>query len=205
MKTIKSIAIIAILFASQTLFAQDFEKQISAFSKSYEYEATSDYANAITTMKTVYDASSYEINIRLAWLSYMSGLFTESVTYYQKAIALMPMSIEAKFGIINPLAALGNWSQVQAQYEKILEIDAKNTTANYRLGMIFYGKKDYAKAITFFQKNVNLYPFTYDSLIMYAWSNFQLGKTREAKVLFNKCLLYNPTDASALEGLSLIK
>lgn len=205
MKTIKTIAILAIFFASQTLFAQDFEKQKTAFSKSYEYEATSDYANAITTMKTVYDASSYEINVRLAWLSYMSGLFTEAVTYYQKSIALMPMSIEAKFGIINPLAALGNWSQVQAQYEKILEIDAQNTTANYRLGMIYYGKKDYAKAIGFFQKNVNLYPFTYDSLIMYAWSNFQLGKTREAKVLFNKCLLYNPTDASALEGLSLIK
>jgi tetratricopeptide (TPR) repeat protein len=205
MKTIKSFTIIAILLLSQNIFAQDFEKQIPAFSKSYEYETSSDYASAINTLKTIYDANSYEINLRLAWLSYMSGLFTESVAYYQKSIALMPMSIEAKFGIINPLAALGNWTQVQTHYDKILEIDEKNTTANYRLGMIYYGKKDFTKAISYFQKNVNLYPFTYDSLIMFAWSNFQLGKTREAKILFNKCLLYNPTDASALEGLSLIK
>lgn len=205
MKTIKTIALLVILFVSQTTFAQDFEKLKTAFSKSYEYENSSDYTNAISTLKAVYDDNSYEVNIRLAWLSYMSGLFTESTAYYQKAINLMPMSIEARLGIVYPLAQIGNWTQVMAHYNKILEIDPQNATANYRLGMIYYGKKDYTKAIAFFQKNVNLYPFTYDSLIMFAWCNFQLGKTREAKLIFNKCLLYNPTDASALEGLSLIK
>jgi hypothetical protein len=40
---------------------------------------------------------------------------------------------------------------------------------------------------------------------MFAWTNLKLGKTREAKILFNKTLLYNPDDASAKEGLGLIK
>jgi hypothetical protein len=40
---------------------------------------------------------------------------------------------------------------------------------------------------------------------MLAWTNFKLGKTREAKILFNKALLYYPEDSSAKEGLALIK
>jgi cytochrome c-type biogenesis protein CcmH/NrfG len=73
------------------------------------------------------------------------------------------------------------------------------------MASIYYGRKDYAKAEKYLEKVVNLYPFDYDSMILYAWTNFQLGKLREAQVLFNKVLLNKPKDASALEGLSLIK
>jgi len=52
---------------------------------------------------------------------------------------------------------------------------------------------------------INLYPFDYDTMILYAWTNFKLGKLREAQVMFNKVLLNKPKDASAMEGLSLIK
>jgi len=40
---------------------------------------------------------------------------------------------------------------------------------------------------------------------MYAWSNLQLGKIREAEVLFNEVLIIDPYNQSALEGLELIK
>jgi Flp pilus assembly protein TadD len=51
---------------------------------------------------------------------------------------------------------------------------------------------------------VNLYPFDYDGLLMYAWSNLQIGKFKEAKILFNKVLMLSPNDKSALEGLAII-
>ena len=41
--------------------------------------------------------------------------------------------------------------------------------------------------------------------ILYAWTEFKLGKLREAQVLFNKVLLMRPKDTSALEGLLQIK
>mgnify|MGYP005847373345 CR=1 FL=1 len=44
---------------------------------------------------------------------------------------------------------------------------------------------------------VNLYPFNYYSVLMLGWTNYQLGKTKEAKILFQKALLYDPTSASA--------
>ena len=40
---------------------------------------------------------------------------------------------------------------------------------------------------------------------MFGWTNFRLGKLREAKVLFQKTLLYNPYDESAKLGLEKIK
>jgi len=176
-----------------------------AFSKSYQYEYRGNFADAITAIKAVYQEDSYEINVRLGWVTYLAGLFTESSAYYQKAIALKPYSIEAKLGYANPASALGNWDQVIAQYNDILGIDPQNTTANYRMGSIYYGRKDYGKAEKYLEKVVNLYPFDYDSNILFAWTCLKLGKLREASVLFNKVLLIKPADSSALEGLGLIK
>jgi hypothetical protein len=52
---------------------------------------------------------------------------------------------------------------------------------------------------------VDLYPFGYDGLLMLGWTSYFLGNYPQAKVLFNKVLLYSPGDASAKEGLQLIK
>jgi len=207
METLRKISylILVNILLTSASFSQDFKKIQDAFSGSYKLETTGDYVKSIDALKAIYDEKSYEINLRLGWLNYMAGLFTESISYYQKAIALKPYSIEAKLGIVNPAAAAGNWEQVKTQYNEILKIDPQNTTANYRMGVIFYGKQDYNTAFKYLEKVVNLYPFGYDALIMYAWCNYKLGKLREAKVLFNTVLMYSPTDTSALEGLGLIK
>ncbi|MCB0804853.1 MAG: tetratricopeptide repeat protein [Bacteroidales bacterium] len=185
-------------------YSQDYEAIQNAFNESYNYEYTGQYSKAIESLKSVYSENSYEINLRLGWLNYMGGFFTESLAYYQKAIDLQPLSIEAKLGYVYPASALGNWEQVKTQYNEILKIDPKNTTANYRLGSIYYGNEDYTSALKYFEKVVNLYPFDYSSLLMYAWTNLRLGKTREAKVLFNKVLMNKPGDESAMDGLNAI-
>jgi tetratricopeptide (TPR) repeat protein len=187
------------------LAAQDYAALQQAFSTSYTQETSGDYSGGIATLKKVYDESSYEINVRLGWLNYMAGQFTESMTYYSKSIALMPYSIEARLGFALPSSAMGNWDQVLNKYLEILKIDPANYTANFRMGQIYYGRKDYASAIKYFEKVANMYPFDYDATHMFAWVNYQLGKLREAKVLFNKTLLIRPGDTSALEGLGLIK
>ena len=193
------------LILISSIQAQDYKVVQDAFEKSYLYEYTGDYSKAIDGLKAVYSEESYEINLRLGWLTYMAGFFTESTAYYQKTMELKPVSIEAKFGYVYPASALGNWEQVKKQYNDILLIDAQNTIANYRMGSIFYGNEDYTTALKYFEKIVNLYPFDYDGLLMYAWTNLNLGKFREAEVLFNKVLMNQPNDESALQGLNLIK
>ena len=57
----------------------------------------------------------------------------------------------------------------------------------------------------FSEKVIDMYPSEYHSSLIFAWTNYQPGKTREAEVLFNKVLLISPDDASALEGPGLLK
>jgi tetratricopeptide (TPR) repeat protein len=202
----KSIVIITVLiFSAAFSSAQDYTKLTAAFSDSYAKEKLEKYGEAVAALKAYYDANSYEINLRLGWLTYLQGQFAESLGYYNKAVELMPYAIEPRFGLVLPASSLGNWDMVIAQYNKILAIDPNNTVTLYRLGLISYDKKDYKQAYQYFEKVVNFYPFDYQSVIMLGWTNYRLGKTREARILFHKALLYYPEDSSAKEGLSLIK
>ncbi len=193
-----------ILGISTTAFSQTtFLNLQEAFAKSYTLEAKGDFKLAANVLKTVYEDNSYETNLRLGWLNYMAGNCNESIIFYKKAIELMPYADEPKFGYIAPLAALGNWDEVINTYKQILENSPHNTKAMYYLGTIFYNHSQFDKAISYFKQVADLYPFDYDGLLMYAWSNLQLGKKKEAKVLFQKVLLNKPTDASAIKGLAL--
>jgi tetratricopeptide (TPR) repeat protein len=94
--------ILLVVILSTYSFAQDFSKLVSAFSESYEKEKTGKYAEAASALKAMYDENSYEINLRLGWLTYNQGQFTEALAYYNKAITIMPMAIEPILGVVLP-------------------------------------------------------------------------------------------------------
>lgn len=200
-----SSVIVSVFLLGSLIIAQSSGDLRSAFKDSYSYEKKGQFNKAVDKLLGQYDPKSYEMNIRLGWLYYNNKQYTESMQYYQTAINLMPYSIEAKLGYVLPLAASEDWAKVVEQYNAILSIDPQNTTANYRLGLINYYKPDYSLAYKYFEKVVNLYPFDYDSMLMFAWTNLKMEKYREAELLFNKVLLIKPDDESALEGLSLVK
>ncbi len=204
MDTLRKFTIGFLLFISFTAVnAQD--NVIKAFDESYKLEKEGKYEDALTALKSVYQEDSYEINLRLGYLAYLSGKFTESMAYYNNALNKYPLSVEARLGLVLPLSAMGNWNQIIDHYNKILEVDPKNSLVNYRLGVIYYERKQYDKAESYLKKVINLYPFDYDTLLMLGWVKLQQGNYSQAKLLFNKALMANPQDASAKQGLSLIK
>lgn len=205
METLRIFFLVITVTIYAFVYGQNYELLQKAFVESYKFEKNGEYNKAINELKNHYNENSYEINLRLGWLNYLAGNFTESTSYYQKAIQLKPMSEEAKMGYVLPLSAMGIWNAVINTYQDILQTNPYNTIVLYRIGSIYYGKEKYDLAYTYFEKLVNLYPFSYDGLLMFAWTNLKLGKKREANVLFNKVLLLSPGDTSALEGLNLCK
>jgi tetratricopeptide (TPR) repeat protein len=199
---------VSILFAFLSVMelnAQNDPKVQSAFTESYKAEAAENYSLGISSLKGVYKADDYPINVRLGWLFLLSMQYTESVSYYDRAIKLKPYAIEARFGMIKAQNALKSWDKVKEHYEAILKIDPQNTTSLYWLGVLLYNRKEYDNAARNFEKIVNLYPMDYGSVIMLAWTRFYQGKKSDAKVLFNHALLLSPDDASATSGLNLVK
>lgn len=194
-----------ILFLISSSYAQTQVQLREAFSKSYDYEKTGKYGDAIKALLPNYVANSYEMNLRLGWLSYKNSSHDQSITYYKKAAALMPVATEPLWGIVYPYSAQEKWNLVEQTYKQILKLDPKNGLAHYRLGLINYYRKKYTEAKKYFDVALNQTPFDYNYMLMSAWNCYFLGRYSEAKVLFNKVLLYNPEDKSALEGISLIK
>jgi tetratricopeptide (TPR) repeat protein len=209
MKTTSKIMFIAFLFIlmSHKLNAQDTTGTAlrTAFETSYIYEDAGQYAKGITNLKNMYDANSYDINLRLGWLCYKNAAYTESVKYYKIAVTLKPKSIEARLGYVLPLAALNSNDSVKAQYEKILSLDPMNSKANYWMGYIYFYKANYTTAQTYLEKVSVLYPFDYDITLLLAWTYLKLEKKTEAKDLFKRVLRIDPDDTSAPEGLKLLK
>ena len=209
MKTQFKLFCIALLFTvSLNVFSQESGDVIAlrtAFQTSYTFEKSAQYLAAINKIKSVYDSKSYEINLRLAYLYYESAYYRLSAAYYKIATEIKPYSIEARLGYALPLAALQSWDTLKMQYDAILKLDPNNSTVNYRLGLFYYYKSDYKTAIIYFQKVYDSYPFDYDNTLMLAWVNLKLQNVTEAKNLFNIVLLNRPNDASALEGLKMIK
>lgn len=201
----KSIAFILLILIGITQGFSQTNSLETAFKNSYAHEKNGEYAKAIKELTPHPSENSYELNLRLGWLYYLNAQHVESIKHYKRAIDLMPYAIEPKFGLVYPHSALGNWDEVLNLYHAILKIDPSNTLVNYRIGLIYYNRKEYPKAIPFLQKVVNLYPFSYDGLNLLAWAQYLAGNTREAKLLFNRCLLTNPGDESSLGGLKLIK
>lgn len=178
---------------------------INAFRASYAKEYKGDYTGAVAELKKAYKADSYEANVRMGWLYYNAGKFNESMDHYQKAIALKPYSVEAKFGFIKPANASKKYDAAYQMYEAILKIDPYNSVANYWVGLNYYTVKKYDVAAKYFQLLVNMYPIDYDGNHMLGWTFLNLGRQQEAKILFTKALLNRPDDKSATDGLSKCK
>jgi len=204
---IKYKLLVFFIFSFTLLSAQDanFNKTLEAFKTSYERENNEQIKEAISALTEVYDAASYEMNLRLGWLCYQAGQLNTSKNYYQKAIDLKPFAIEPKFGMTYPVYAMGNKQELISVYDDILKTAPNNTIALYNLGNVYFYQKNYEAAEKLFSKVVNLFPFDYDALIMLAHTNFHMKKFREAKVLNHKVLLFNPDDAIAKESLELLK
>lgn len=177
------------------------EQMIKAFAESYGAESSKDYDKAISALKLLNAETSYETNLRLGWLYYSKKEYVQSVKYYQTAIKLKPKSIEAMLGYVNPEAALQNWNNVFDTYKKILALDPHHSLANYRIGLMYFYRKDYASAQVHLQNVLDLYPFDYDSMLLMAQTKIAAGKLTEGKALYERVLLYNPSDTTAKKAL----
>jgi len=206
METINKLFASIVLILSAGVINAQTEAQIqTAFAESYKTELSSNYVMSVSVLKSVYQPDNYNINARLGWLLFLSKQYTESISYYEKAVKLKPYAIEVRFGLIKDYNALESWDKVKEQYEAILKIDSQNTTSLYWLGVLLYNRKDYDEAGKNFEKIVNLYPMDYGSVIMLAWTKLYQGRKSDALVLFNQALLLSPNDASALSGLNQLK
>jgi len=64
---------------------------------SYVYEREGDYETAAKALLDLYEVHprDYTLNLRLGWLSYLSGHYEQAKDYYRASIKARPDSLEA--------------------------------------------------------------------------------------------------------------
>lgn len=199
----KNTFLLLIFFQGFLSLAQDTKQNaLSAFAKSYEYEASGKYESAIKSIESVYKKGFYEAGLRLGWLYYLKGDHVSSAKYYKAAITSEPKSVEARLGLAYPLSQMGNWNEIVVIYGEILKVDPKNYTANYRLALIWFNRKKFTQALPYVKTLRALHPFDYDCNLLLGKIYISTGKIVEARNILNSCLLYDP---SSEEVKSLLK
>lgn len=193
-----------LLLVQVSLFASTENNQKEAFIKSLSLEKETKYAEAAKVLEKSYEEADYTHNLRLGWLFYKAEDYEKSKKYYEKSIEIMPYSVEAKLAATVPYSVLGQWNTVIRLYKEILNIDTKNATVLYNLGLIFYNRGNFKESFTYTEELSNLYPTQYKAISLHAWNCIKLGKMREAKVLFHRLLLLYPQDETTLEGIRTI-
>ena len=206
----KSVLIFLILIAQISVSAQNnsVDDKLLAFKNSYQQESIGKYAESILTLMKVYDKYSgdYLINLRLGWLNYLNKDYDTSIKYYKKAIQISgDNNVEAILGLTLPESAKSDWEGVKNLYNKILDLDENNYTANLRLGQIYLNNENYLNAKVYLSKVHELYRGDYESNLSLAWTYYYLGDKSSARELFINVLTLSPGDQSAIEGLKLVK
>jgi tetratricopeptide (TPR) repeat protein len=196
-----TLACIVFLTLSGISSAQS-SKIADAFSKSYLGESNKEYLASIVSIENVYDATSFAMNLRLGWLHYLNKEYSRSQSYYNKAITLEPKSVDARLGYINAAAALQNWDEVLKTYKDILTFDPNNSLVNYRVGYIYYYRKNFTEAEKHLLKVVQMYPFDFDTNFLLGSVYVGQGKIVEAKRYYQLAQLYNPASKDVTDALA---
>ena len=95
------------------------------------------------------------------------------------------------------MSTVGNWNNVLAVYLEVTKLDLNNSIANYRIASIYFARKDYMNATNYVSKVLKLYPFDYDSNLLFAKILMAEAKNTEAKKYFTKALEYNTQSEEA--------
>jgi tetratricopeptide (TPR) repeat protein len=101
--------------------------------------------------------------------------------------------------------ALGDSSSAMRTVKSILKLDENNYAAYLQLGGCYYAEKNYARALSCYQKLNKLYPEDLAAASGMAWALIGTNDYEAARPLFDYILMVSPGYSYAAEGRKLCK
>jgi tetratricopeptide (TPR) repeat protein len=195
--------LIACVFAGGIALSAAPQGVADLYRNSYRAEAENRPADALEAMKTIRTKTkdSYFVNVRLAWVAYLAARYSESEEAYKRAAKAQPKAIEAKLGLTLPLMAQKKWSELESACRAVLALDPKNNVARARLALAQYTLGNYPDAATTYRGLMADYPGELDHQTGLGWALARMGRTKDAKALFEAVLAVSPDNPNALAGM----
>jgi Tfp pilus assembly protein PilF len=163
------------------------------FLKGMNYKEVNDTFRAIAHFQTATEMDPYiiEAYIQLG-LIYASREDHKALASFNNALRINPVNIEALFARGCYYQKIDSFNHAVNDYEKIIELDPSNRSANYNLAYIKFISNDYKAAEKYFSKAIEA-----DSSYTYAFfgrglAYKEMGKKQLARADFNKVLELDP-------------
>lgn len=131
---------LALVFNAGILSAKELTgEQISqAYYKSYNYEKSGNYEDAIKALQLVYKeySKAYGVNNRLGYLYRLNAQFKNAETHYKQASAALPDALTPKLGLMYVYLQAGKYDEVSKIGYQVLSVDYYNYYGNLRLAYV---------------------------------------------------------------------
>lgn len=149
---------------------------------SYSQEDRGNYASALDIMLELQAADTKEpfYQVRVAWLQYLLGRYDDAIASYRKALGIME-NLDARTGVINCHLALGRYNDAIAEVDEQLKTHRQNPTLLSKGAYAAYLKKDYAKAVEYYQTMIAIYPWDMESRGYLVNNLFLAGQIEEGR------------------------
>jgi tetratricopeptide (TPR) repeat protein len=195
----KKLTMLFLLVFVSSLFAITPEEIQEAYHKSFNYEQIEDYENAIRSLSSVLDEypNGYTVNLRLGWLYYLLGRYANSIEHYQKAVQIVPTSLEAKNGLMLPMLAQNKYGDAVSIAYQVVSVDHYNYYGNMRLAYSLRMEKKYDQAEQILNKMLAVYPTDITFLTELALVKYNQGDKEKAGNLMWDVLTLDPENETA--------
>lgn len=170
-----------------------------SYLRSYDYERSQDYENAIRALGPVYDEypSGYTVNLRMGWLFYLNGNYANAIAHYEVAESTAPFALEPKLGHLLPLMAQERWDEVERVAYQVVSVDHYSYYGNLRLGIALRMRGKLEPALQVILKMSTAYPT--DTLYLQELARLAVarGDTEEAIARYTDVQILDPENQEA--------
>ncbi|RAJ10924.1 tetratricopeptide repeat protein [Chitinophaga skermanii] len=117
---------------------------------------------------------------------------TEVIKQLQEAVAVSPNNVPLRLHLAQVLLQEHEFIFAEEQYRKVLELDAKNETAQLGLARTFYQQQKYSVAIVVLEQLEQQNPDHFDALLLHCRILVKENSMQEARDVYQHLLSLNP-------------
>jgi tetratricopeptide (TPR) repeat protein len=172
---------------------------------SYRFESDGDWPHAVEAQRLVAQRKpqDYFATLRLGYLEYKAGRYSEAAADYEVAVHLAPNALDAKLGLLLARIAEKSYPAALETAEAILARDPRNYLARSRKAWALYESQKFREAVAAYSSVLDDYPGDIEMRLGRAYALFGAKRPVESEMEFREVLQRVPSERRARLALGL--
>lgn len=162
---------------------EKFANEIPSMKDTYLQKATDYHVQAARS-----DKSNPIFQLNYAYYLHQKGKFDEAIPFYERAREIDEWLLEASYNLGDIYRRRDNLDRAKKNYMNVFERNPSYNRINLILGSIYFGERDFTKALDHLQRDYLLHPKNKNAVLNLAAINHQVGRHEAAAFFYGKLL-----------------